>query len=165
MTLCFRDECVHDLTGHHCRLCCLRVNCEGKLLMCLVYETSQKDAFKTFPDEGGYSYWAKVNECFWITSYWHWTDNRVFHKGTLLASMDQLNSLPNTTANFSLQVFSILPHRPSGPVTVDAFTLLNTSVTLSSSIFSNTSPSEANLPKSVLTQEISELKSGLSKRV
>ena len=85
-----------------------------------------------------YTYWAIAIECFWITPYWHWTDNRVFHKETLLASMDQLNSLPNTTANFSLQVFSILPHRPSGPVTVGALTLLNTSVTLSSSFFVQT---------------------------
>ena len=30
-----------------------------------------------------------------------------YNKGTLLVIMDQLNSLPNTTANCSLQVFSI----------------------------------------------------------
>ena len=48
-----------------------------------------------------------------------------FHnKGILLAIMDQLNSLPNANANYSLQVFSTLPQRPSGPVAFLAFTLL-----------------------------------------
>ena len=68
----------------------------------------------------------------------------------VLAIKDHLSSLQSAADNCSLQDFSILPHRTSGPVVLLAFTLLNTFLTVSSSISSSTAASETKKSKSVL---------------